>query len=138
MVLFQIYKSYTISFLFLLLILFKTKIIFKNLNNKRNILIGLYKNKVLFSPLCRCILTSGVIFFLIDGIPLIFLVWWICLMPFLRFYMSENIFLFTFLNWCIVDLSYVNYCYVAKWFSHTNMYSASYSFPIWFITGYWI
>ena len=75
MVLFQIYKSYTISFLFLFLILFKTKIIFKNLNNKRNILIGLYKNKVLFSPLCRCILTSGVIFFLIDGIPLIFLVW---------------------------------------------------------------
>ena len=37
--------------------------------------------------------------------------------------------------WSIVDLQcYVNFCWTAKWLSHTYIYFSSYSFPVWFIT----
>ena len=32
----------------------------------------------------------------------------------------------------------VNFCYTEKWFSYTHIDSFSCSFPLWFITGYWI
>ena len=45
----------------------------------------------------------------------------------------------------MVDLQCcVNFCCIAKWFSyshthtHTHIYSFSHSFPLWFITEYWI
>ena len=45
-----------------------------------------------------------------------------------------------FINYSsIVDLHcciHTNFCYTAMWLSY--IYSFSYSFPLWFITGYWI
>ena len=47
--------------------------------------------------------------------------------------------LFIFKNlfyWSIVYLQCVNFCCTAKWVIH--IYAFSYSFPLWFLTGYWI
>ena len=40
----------------------------------------------------------------------------------------------------IADLQCVNFCCSAKWFSYTYVciHSFSYSFPLWFIIGYWL
>ena len=40
----------------------------------------------------------------------------------------------------LFELKYcINYYYTAKWLSYTNVYIIlSRSFPLWFITGYWI
>ena len=40
----------------------------------------------------------------------------------------------------IADLQCVNFCCTAKWFSYTYVciHSFSYSFPLWFIIGYWL
>ena len=49
--------------------------------------------------------------------------------------------LFSFLNlfyWSIVDLQCVNFCCTTKWFSYIYIYTFSYSFPLSFVTGYWI
>ena len=53
--------------------------------------------------------------------------------------------LFFFLNWSIVDLQHcVNFCCTAKWLSyththtHTYIYNFSQSFPLWFVSEYWI
>ena len=44
-----------------------------------------------------------------------------------------------FFNWSIVDLKYcVAICCIAQWLSYAYIYSFSYSFPLWFIIGYWI
>ena len=41
--------------------------------------------------------------------------------------------------WSRVDSQYcVNFCCTAKWLSYTHIPSFSYSFPLWFIIGYWI
>ena len=41
--------------------------------------------------------------------------------------------------WNIVDLQCANFCCTAKWFSYMYIYILfSYSFPLWFIAGYWI
>ena len=41
--------------------------------------------------------------------------------------------------WSRVDLQCcVNYCCTAKWLSYTHTHSSSYSFPLWFIIGYWV
>ena len=55
---------------------------------------------------------------------------------------SSGEYLFIYLFWSIVDLQYcVNFCCTAKWFSYIYIYIHSffkYSFPLWFIIGYWI
>ena len=44
-----------------------------------------------------------------------------------------------FFNWSIVGLQCcVNFCYTAKWLSYTYIYSFPHSFPLCFVTGYWI
>ena len=47
-----------------------------------------------------------------------------------------------FLNWSILVLQCcINYCWTAKWLSHTYIYTFIFflcSFPWWFIPGYWI
>ena len=48
-------------------------------------------------------------------------------------------FLFLKNYWHIVDLQCcVNFCSTAKWLNYTYICSFLYSFPLWFITGYWI
>ena len=42
------------------------------------------------------------------------------------------------LEWGVIAFSSVNFCYTTKWFMYTHIYSCSYSFLLWFITGYWI
>ena len=46
-------------------------------------------------------------------------------------------FFYYYFYWSIVDLQgCVNFCCTEKWFRY--IYSFSYSFPLWFITGHWI
>ena len=43
--------------------------------------------------------------------------------------------------WSVVDLQHcISFCYTEKWFSYIYkcIYSFSYYFPLWLITGYWI
>ena len=58
----------------------------------------------------------------------------------LGFYFQHYYFFKKFLfYWSIVDLQCcINFYCKAKWFGYTYIHSFSYSFPSWFITGYWI
>ena len=58
--------------------------------------------------------------------------------PFL-FFFGCTIYLF-FFYWSIVDLQCcINFHCIAKWFNYTDIYILFlYSFPLWFIIGYWI
>ena len=53
--------------------------------------------------------------------------------------LQKILFLSFKLCWHIIDSQCcVNLCYTVKRFSYTHIYSYSYSFPLRFITGYWI
>ena len=51
---------------------------------------------------------------------------------------TPQIYYFFLFYWCIVDLQCcVNFYCTEKWPSYTYTHSFSYSFPLWFIIGYW-
>ena len=81
--------------------------------------------------ICNSLTTCDVKHLFTRFFVIFYLFWWsiwsalLCI--FLKFYRR------------IVDLQCcVDFCYTAKWLRHTYIYSFSYSFPLWFITGYWI
>ena len=77
---------------------------------------------------CEVILTYSTVL-----VPACYTAQWLSISIYL--FSCVGIFITLKMYWSIVDLQFVCFLCVAKWFSY--IYSFSYSFPLWFITGYW-